>query len=565
MTERIDDRRARWRRLLSSTRARVEVVAACLILIAFGAVAFTVVPAVADDDKKAGQRVPAEVVPAIVAAALSCPSLNPPRLAAQIMAASGFSEGGPHGNLAAMDPAAWSKWRPSPDAQATEPAEVIAALAHRTCKLAGQIRAGGLTSDLWPAAVAAERSTVDAVLKAKGVPARQEKHVDTVIAYARWYADQPEFSMAEAAAAVPSAEPAATPVPDALVPAVRAAGAVCPAVTPARVAAQLNSLSGFDAELRSGNGAEGIAQFTPELWKTYRVRKNASVWNPQDAIASMGAAMCGLTRELALVDDADPYVLALGAYQWGTKVVRQAGGMPRTVVPQLADRVMRHVAEYEKDARLTATAKAAPKTETKKLSGKPSASSPAKAAAGPAKTKKSKLKQAKPPTKGSLAPGSAGFGPYFIANLRTKLCADQPGSGAGRPENPLTQSTCFKNFDDNQEWEFQPRATDDKGHQLYWIRNIDDGLCIDPPGTGPAPDATPLVVNNCFDNDNQYFRLEPTVASGGRQYYWLRNTVSNMCLEVPGAGTAGPDTQLQMVPCLTGDDHDWALVTRDKI
>src|SRR4051812_42300071 len=78
-----------WRRLISSTRKRVEIVALVGVILASGAVGFELA-ATADPDKLVGEPVPDGDVPAIVEAALSCPALNPPKLAAQIMAASGF-------------------------------------------------------------------------------------------------------------------------------------------------------------------------------------------------------------------------------------------------------------------------------------------------------------------------------------------------------------------------------------------------------------------------------------------------------------------------------------------
>lgn len=214
MTEKNVLKRARWRRQLATTRARVEIMALFLTLILFGAVAFAVVPAVANDDKLVGEPVPEDLVPAIVAAALSCPSLNPPRLAAQIMAASGFSEGGPHGNIAAMDPASWAEWRPTSSARVTDRAAVVTAVARRTCQLVGQVRAGGLDGDLWPAAVAAEEVGAAAVVQAKGVPKAQQQRVDRVSGYASWYADRDELATKPRGGVGAAAETTAVPVSD---------------------------------------------------------------------------------------------------------------------------------------------------------------------------------------------------------------------------------------------------------------------------------------------------------------------------------------------------------------
>jgi hypothetical protein len=557
MTDKTDTKRARWRRMLATTRARVEIVALSLTLILFGAVAFTVVPAVANDEKLVGEPVPEDLVPAIVAASLSCPTLNPSRLAAQIMAASGFSEGRAHGNIAAMAPSLWAKWRPTSSARATDRAAAVTAVAHHTCQLVGQVRAGGLDGDLWPGAVAAQEAGVDAVVKAKGVPQAQKKRVERVTRYASWYADREELSAGPRAGVGAAGGSNTVPVPDDLVPAIRSAGAICPGITPVRVAAQLRALSGFNVNLRSDNGAEGVAQFTPDQWQTYRAGGDSSVWNPDDAVMSMGRAMCELSQELKTLDTGDPYVLALGAYQWGAKTIRQAGGLPRTAVPHLADRVMANMAEYEKDTRLTVPPKAKKAEQGKpKLAPSAPASKAADDKAG--KAAKKAPKRSQPPVKAPDAGAAAGgYGPYFLFNHRTKFCVDELGTGAGQRDGPLNQDVCIKQ--DNQEWRFMPRAVDSEGYQLYWIRNADDGWCIDPPGAGAVPNDTPLSVTGCSDEDNQHFRLERKFTADGWQYYWLRNVASDMCLEVPGAGTGGAAARLQMVPCLAKDDHEWAL------
>jgi hypothetical protein len=128
----------------------------------------------------------------------------------------------------------------------------------------------------------------------------------------------------------------------------------------------------------------------------------------------------------------------------------------------------------------------------------------------------------------------------------------------------VQQYTCNKTGEDNQEWTFMPRGTDKAGYQLYWIRNADDNFCIDPPGVATVASSTELSETGCFDQDNQYFRLEPKVTSEGWKYYWLRNTAADMCLDVPGPGTGGPESRLALVPCRSGDDHEWALVEKSE-
>ncbi|MCI4061408.1 RICIN domain-containing protein [Micromonospora sp. R77] len=361
-----------------------------LTIVVCAALAFEVVPAIATGEKLKGAAVPDEDVPSVVSAALSCPSLTPPKVAAQVMAATAFGATGGSRGIADLDDGSWQKWRPWKDAQRTDRRANILALAHRTCEHVGTLRSAGVKGDLWAAAVAAGEVGVDAVKAAKGVPGSVKAYVDKVKAYANWYANQPQFSTN--AERVESTGPvtAGPKVPDDLVDTINAAGKICPTMTPARIAAQLRVLSGFDANRRSSSGAAGIAQFTTELWDRYQPREDSSMWNPADAIPAMTIAMCDLTDQFTGLSGADPYTLALGAYQWGPDVIRLANGLPRTSVPQLAHEVARNAALYEKDSRLgrRATKPAGPKsppptptpTSTKVPTPEPSKSSPVRSA-----------------------------------------------------------------------------------------------------------------------------------------------------------------------------------------
>ncbi|MFF5175368.1 RICIN domain-containing protein [Micromonospora sp. NPDC000089] len=351
MTGRVTSRPA-WRRFLSTTRGRAEVVALSLTIVVCAALAFEVVPAIATGDKLKGAAVSDEDVASVVSAALSCPSLTPPKVAAQVMAATAFGGTAGSRGVAGMDDDTWRKWQPWDDAQRTDRRANILALAHRTCEYVGTLRSAGVKGDLWAAAVAAGQVGVDAVKAAKGVPSSAEAYVDKVKAYANWYADQPQFRPNAEAAAPGGPETAGPKVPDNLVSTINAAGKICPTMTPARIAAQLRVLSGFDANRRSSSGAAGIAQFTPDLWDRYQPRQDSSMWDPVDAIPALSIAMCDMTDQFTGLSGADPYTLALGAYQWGPDVIRLANGLPRTSVPQLAHEVARNAALYEKDSRL---------------------------------------------------------------------------------------------------------------------------------------------------------------------------------------------------------------------
>ena len=507
MTESKSARRNRLRRMMATTRGRVEVVVLSLVVLVCGAVAFTVVPAIATDEKLAGEPVPDGDVPALVAAALSCPALNPPRLAAQIMATSGYSDAGTNGNIAGMDPKTWSKWRPTSTAKASDHDAAITAVGHRTCEVVGLLRSNGLKDrDLWPAAMAAEKVGIDAVIKEKGIPSAAEKHVDKVSAYARWYADQPAFNVAAKKYTNMRALATGTevPVPADLVPLVQKAGTICPAITPARIAAQLRAASNFNANLRSDNGAQGIAQFSSAMWEKYAMRKKSSVWEPKDAIPALGVAMCDLNRELSALNGNDSYVLALGAFQWGPKVIRQAAGLPRTTVPQLADSVLKCLGQYEKDERLKAsTGKATSKPQPSSSTPVPSSSSAAPATPGktPEKTTTSTAPTKQNGTTGLYKSG----GSYKLYNGWSDSVLDIPGNETAPADGTKTAL-----------WKFLPNAGD-----MWWrLDKVDDKyLTI----TNEFNQAALTVAS--MDNDAKVVVAKKK--SGAKDQQWMLRDVGN--------------------------------------
>lgn len=317
-------------------------------------------PALAET-KIEGKQVPPDVLAAIVIGTTSCPMLTGPRLAAQLMAASEFEPTArtPYGEgLAGMDAQQWQEWAPWVSAQRTDVRANVLAMAHRTCSVIGQARSVGVSGDLWKAAVAAERVGVQQVIDADGVPDAAREHVDTVVGYANWYADQPQFDGAAGAApaGTPTSDTAPVAVPEEYVKLVNAAGTVCPDdITAAQIAAQLMAVSGFDPNLKGSQGGQGIAQFTEAMWNQYRPSDSASVWEPSAAIPALGSAMCDLTNQLSnmKVEGTGSYELALAAYQWGTTAVRAAGGVPRqAAVPQLVDLVAGYLVDYAADDRL---------------------------------------------------------------------------------------------------------------------------------------------------------------------------------------------------------------------
>jgi beta-glucanase (GH16 family) len=176
-----------------------------------------------------GLPVPAGQLQAIKNAATSCPELSPPRLAAQLMAASGFN---PHATtadggsgVAGLTAAQWRQWAPAPGAARTDVTASILALAHDDCDLAGQVRVAGLPGDLWRPALAAFHVGLPTVIAARGIPIDAAGYVTTVAAYAAWYAQQPQFggkgvptptptrAPASASASAPASAPTPAPAP----------------------------------------------------------------------------------------------------------------------------------------------------------------------------------------------------------------------------------------------------------------------------------------------------------------------------------------------------------------
>lgn len=372
-----------WRSL-RTTRQRVEAAVAFTAAVAcVVAAGLQVGPALAET-KIEGKTVPDDVLAAIVIGTTSCPTLTGPRLAAQLMAASQFEPGArteTGEGLAGMDAQAWQEWMPWVSAQRSDVRANVLAMAHRTCASIGRARSVGVDGDLWKAAVAAERVGLQQVIDANGVPESARKHVDTVVGYANWYADQPQFAGTSGTAKPGASTGVAvghTPVPEEYLELVIAAGSVCKgAVSPAQIAAQLMALSGFNPNLNGPHGGQGVAQFTQSMWEVYRPSARASVWNPVDAIPALGSAMCDLTNQLSSMHVAgvDSYELALAAYQWGISAVRAASGVPRQAsIPQLVDLVADYQDLYTADERLIVPTEPSP-SPTPALSASPAPSS----------------------------------------------------------------------------------------------------------------------------------------------------------------------------------------------
>ncbi|MEV4757850.1 hypothetical protein AB0J86_22420 [Micromonospora sp. NPDC049559] len=344
--------------------------------------------ATAEETELAGRPVPAGQVEAIAAAAHACPVLTPARLAGQLMAASGFDANAKTANggtgIAGLTEAAWEEWKPRTTSARTDPAANVAALAHLTCDLVGQVRRAGIGGDPWRLALGAYHSGVEAVRAAKGIPPAANGYVDRVSGYAAWYAHRSGTGTKPGGptgpiGAVPGAGTDAKPVPDTYLAAVLAAGRACSGLTPARVAAQLMAASGFNPNLLGSHSTQGIAQFSPQVWARYAPSPTStSPWDPSVAIPTLGLTMCALFDELGGLGK-DSYPLALAAFRVGPDAVRQSGGLPDDAdVRAYVNLVMGYVGYYQQDPRLGGKPAAGgkPATATPSPGGQPATAAP---------------------------------------------------------------------------------------------------------------------------------------------------------------------------------------------
>ncbi|MFV2021906.1 RICIN domain-containing protein [Micromonospora sp. LOL_023] len=575
------------------TRSRYRVLmGAALALVAMVALTASVAPSPADAGVPLpGTRVSDADVRLLTEAAKACPTLTPARLAGQVMAASRFSAtpveavqavGGQ--GTAGLMPTVWQKWAPWDGARPSDKQASVTALAHHMCQLVGQLRVLELGGDRWQLALAAHRVGVEPVVEAGAMPAGALEYVDTVERYAVWYASQPAFGgigeaapeATESAVAQRVTRAAPLPVPDAFLEPIQAAGAVCPQLPPARVAAQLMAASEFDPQRLGPTGEQGIAQFLPEVWVAYvRPSAEASPWTPASAVPALGETMCALLEAVPGTGP-DDYPLALAAFLRGDPMIRSLADVPGGErIVALTEQVGRFETEYGKDPRLAPPASPSPSASlstspttgaerSPEASTAPTTAPPTRPS--PTATKPTTPVQTdsdQPPVKASDADGTnRPYGPYFIHSLGTEMCVDVPGVGPGPRDGPVLRNLCYPHTPDNQEYAFVPRRVDGSGNQLYWIRSVTSQYCLDLPGKGSVSPATPLNETGCFDDENQYWRLQPTVKSGDVQYYWLVNTASNLCLDVPGVAARTPDLRLEVFGCRSSDDHDWALIRK---
>jgi Carbohydrate binding module (family 6) len=377
----LEQLRRGWRQQAAPRRATLAGLTALLALLIWSLAALGLGTAGASA-LPVGADIPTDDLAVIVTAAKSCPAVTPPRLAAQLMANSGFDPNFVHdgrSGLAGLTDDEWQRWAPRPGAVRTSAADNITALAHEMCDLVGALRARQLAEDPWRLALAAFTVGTDPVVAASAVPAGPPaEYVQLVDGYVTWYQQQPQLG-GSGPAATPSGTatwPPPTAVPAALAPTILAAGSTCPAVSPARIAATLMARSAFNSDQVGPAGEQGVAQFSTGLWSHYNQAAGATPWDNTAAITALGRALCDLAGQAtALAPTIDPLPAALSAFAAGTASVAGVAGSAGNQDGALVVQVQAYIPYYASDARLrTAAATPTPTPSTASPAARTSAS-----------------------------------------------------------------------------------------------------------------------------------------------------------------------------------------------
>jgi Transglycosylase SLT domain len=128
-----------------------------------------------------------------------------------------------------------------------------------------------------------------------------------------------------------------TPAQEVVVPAAyksyfRVASRRCPGVlTPPGMAAMAYVESRFDPQAESGNGAEGLMQILPSVFRQYGVDANGDgkrdIFTAADSVATSAIYTCVLAREVRSIPG-DQVALRLAAYNAGIGAVHKYRGVP---------------------------------------------------------------------------------------------------------------------------------------------------------------------------------------------------------------------------------------------
>ena len=128
-----------------------------------------------------------------------------------------------------------------------------------------------------------------------------------------------------------------TPAQEVIVPAAyksyfQVASRRCPGVlTPPGMAAMAYVESRFDPQAESGNGAQGLMQILPSVFRQYGVDANGDgkrdIFNAADSVATSAIYTCVLARDVRSFPG-DQVALRLAAYNAGIGAVTRYHGVP---------------------------------------------------------------------------------------------------------------------------------------------------------------------------------------------------------------------------------------------
>ncbi|MFE7122413.1 RICIN domain-containing protein [Streptomyces sp. NPDC057654] len=207
----------------------------------------------------------------------------------------------------------------------------------------------------------------------------------------------------------------------------------------------------------------------------------------------------------------------------------------------------------------SAPAEHSPSPSAKRHTTKPTATAGQGAGHGsaPAKNSPKKSAQAGHPSAPAVSQLFGGSAQVLLHNRATGLCANLPGYGKGSVNGPVNEYHCRAGGSDNQMWNLKPVHRKGPGEvNLFVIRNIKDGLCMDLPGYAAKPVGAKVSEYRCDESarDNQTWYIWP----GHDNHYQIRNGKSGgRCLGVSGGPGAGLDARLELRSCGTADT-DWS-------
>lgn len=122
-------------------------------------------------------------------------------------------------------------------------------------------------------------------------------------------------------------------LPDRIAAWISFAASFCEQVNGPLLAAQIEQESGWNPLAVSPVGAQGLAQFKPDVWAKYGVDANrngiTSPFEIEDAIVTQGLYMCVLAADVQNVP-ADRTTAMLWAYNAGPEATKAANGQPPT-------------------------------------------------------------------------------------------------------------------------------------------------------------------------------------------------------------------------------------------